>query len=278
MQAARKHFEVRARGRAYWVPDNHADPEDDGPWPEEEPGTIRHIPGILSPPKSPEAPDGLWADQVQLEVLRRKLDHIVLLFDSLDRVAQMDAFEAVVTNDMRVLGALKIGVVLVGPIKVHFGMWRHIANLFDRFHSIPYRDPGDPAGRQFLHDVLRRRESGGVLPDEMAARIVDLSGGPLRDMIGLARDAAEEAYLSGSETIRPEDIEAAADALGRRQMVGLTELDLADLERLRIEATFVPRHDTQFALLTSGRVLLHATRFAVHPALHVLLEARAGRS
>ena len=69
-----------------------------------------------------------------------------------------------------------------------------------------------------------------ILP-EGAARLVEVSGGVLRDLIGLARDAGEEAYLAGVETIGAAHADAAADAFGRTLMLGLAADDLAAHQR-----------------------------------------------
>lgn len=210
--------------------------------------------------------------------LRNRVPHITLLVDSLDRVAEMGQFESIVREDVALLRALGIGVVLVGPLKLLYGTWRPIAAPFDKLHQVSWVDPEEAAGQDFLMRVLRARSPENVLSDQGAARLVEVSGGVLRDLIGLARDAGEEAYLAGDETIGQVHADAAADAFGRTLMLGLVGDDLATLQRVRAHGSFVPVSDRDLALLMTGRVLEYRngrTRYAVHPTIRPLLDQLA---
>jgi hypothetical protein len=212
------------------------------------------------------------------DAVRSRVPHVALLIDSLERVVEMDAFEAIVRDDISLLRALGIGVVLVGLLKLLYGTWRPIAAPFDKLYQVSWIDPAEPAGRDFLTRVLRVRSPENILSDEGAARLVEVSGGVLRDLVGLARDAGEEAYLAGVETIGAAHADAAADAFGRTLMLGLTADDLATLQRLRVQGSFVPVSDRDLALLMTGRVLEfrnERTRYAVHPTIRPLLEQLA---
>lgn len=81
------------------------------------------------------------------------------------------------------------------------------------------------------------------------------SGGVLRDLLQLARLAAEEAYLSGAQRIEEPHVRAAADIFGRKHIFGVTPTELATLQRLRQRQEFVPTSDDDLALLTTRRVL-----------------------
>ena len=260
-------------------------PQDDDPGP---PDDWVHVPPLISPPARPVTPSLTSAEgaalKVLTEALRKRVPHVALLVDSLDRVDELDDFEQVVRHDVALLRALGVGVVLVGPLKLLYGTWRPIAAPFDKLYQVPWVDPAEPAGRNFLTRVLRVRSAenidfgasqrAGVLSDEGAARLVDMSGGVLRDLIGLARDAGEEAYLAGDDTIGPAHADAAADAFGRTLMLGLAVDDLATLQRVRTQGSFVPVSDRDLALLMTGRVLEFRNgrvRYAVHPTIGPLL-------
>jgi hypothetical protein len=234
---------------------------------------------IIAPPATLRltSPEGAALKSLT-DALRSRVPHVALLIDSLDRVVEMDAFEAIVHDDIAVLRALGIGVVLVGPLKLLYGTWRPIAAPFDKLYQVSWIDPAEPAGRDFLTRVLRVRSPENILSDEGAARLVEVSGGVLRDLVGLARDAGEEAYLAGVETIGAAHADAAADAFGRTLMLGLAADDLATLQRLRVQGSFVPVSDRDLALLMTGRVLEFRngrTRYAVHPTIRPLLEQLA---
>jgi hypothetical protein len=236
------------------------------------------VPPIITPPPTPLISAQGFALKSLTDALRSRVPHVALLIDSLDRVVELDAFEAIVRDDVAVLRALGIGVVLVGPLKLLYGTWRPIAAAFDKLYQVSWVDPVEPAGRDFLTRVLRVRSPEDVLSDEAVARLVEVSGGILRDLIGLARDAGEEAYLAGVETIGATHADTAADAFGRTLMLGLAADDLATLQRLRVQGSFVPVSDRDLALLMTGRVLEFRngrTRYAVHPTIRPLLEQLA---
>jgi hypothetical protein len=261
--------------------------DDDGGSPSDEHGDPSEeywvdIPPVISPPPRPATPSLTSKEAIALksltDALRSRVPHIVLLVDSLDRVVEMDDFEEIVRKDVALLRALGVGVVLVGPLKLLYGTWRPIAAPFDKLYQVSWVDPAEPAGRAFLTRVLRTRSPENVLSDEGATRLVEISGGVLRDLIGLARDAGEEAYLAGDETIGPTHADAAADAFGRTLMLGTVADDLATLQRVRAQGSFVPVSDRDLALLMTGRVLEFRngrTRYAVHPTIRPLLDQLA---
>ena len=213
-----------------------------------------------------------------LRILRAAIpQHVVLLLDSLDRMADIERFRRVVHQDVRALKAAGVGLVLVGPTRVLYGPDRAIADAFDHFTQQPAVDvsPGG-AGQQFLLRVLRKRADEQTLPDPSCAAVARASGGVMRDLMALARRAAEEAYIDGAKAIEPSHVERAVDAFGRTMMLGLREPEIATLQRLREKAQFVPLSDDDIALLETRRVLEYAgppRRFAVHPAIEALLAA-----
>jgi hypothetical protein len=271
---------------SYFLPSDDGDHGDDSPPSEDygdQQGDWIHVPPVISRPQRPATPSLTSGEGAALksltDALRSRVPHIALLVDSLDRLVELDAFEQIVRDDVALLRALGIGVVLVGPLKLLYGTWRPIAAPFDKLHQVSWVDSAEPAGRDFLTRVLRiRSPEKDLLSDEGAARLVDVSGGVLRDLIGLARDAGEDAYLSGDKTIGPAHADVAADAFGRTLMLGLVADDLATLQRVRTQGSFVPVSDPDLALLMTGRVLEFRNgrvRYAVHPTIGPLLEQLA---
>jgi hypothetical protein len=253
-----------------------------GPFDDDAPDDWVSIPPVISLPPRPVTPSLSSGENAALktltDALRSRVPQVALLFDSLDRVVDLDAFEEIVRDDIAVLRTLGIGVVLVGPLKLLYGTWRPIAAPFDKLYHVSWVDPAEPDGRELLLRVLRTRSPENLLSDEGAVRLVEVSGGVLRDIIGLARDAGEEAYLAGDETILSAHVDAAADTFGRTLMLGLAEDDLATLQRLRTQGSFVPVSDRDLALVMTGRALEYrngATRYAVHPTIRPLLEQLA---
>src|SRR5262249_1369633 len=150
--------------------------------------------------------------------------HLVLLFDALDRLTDMRAFDAAVEQDVVALQNLGIGVVLAGPLRAMYGAHRLLVTerFQDNFYpqmSIDVRE--DALGRSFLAEVLRRRVPAEVLPDEVCGPLVEASGGVLRDLVSLARMAVEGAFRAGRPRVEAAHVETVARAMGERLLFGL---------------------------------------------------------
>lgn len=283
-----RRFQRWAHGENVWVPWEDPgdweppDPDDFSNSSDPEPGGYVTRPGRLVPPQPPVQSDvqemarGL---RHLREALARDRPHLVLLFDSLDRLADPDAFARLVEQDIRVIRSAGIGVVVVAPLRAMFGRHRVVLDRFDEFHHQPPVDvQADEAGRLFLTRVLETRAPSDILRADARRRIVELSGGVLRDLVSLARQAGEEAYMGGAETIAVSQVEAAADAFGRKHLLGLKPEEIAALQRVRSKRTFVQTSDDDLALLATRRVLEYRNgdhRYAVHPTLVPLLEQLA---
>jgi hypothetical protein len=172
-----------------------------------------------------------------------------------------------------------VGVVLVGPLRSLYGADRSVVDRFDYFYHQPAIDAQqDGAAIAFLVGVLRARADADILPDPSCHRLAEHSGGVLRDLITLAQAAGEEAYLDGADRISQDHVEAAADAFGRKHLLGLGPDELEVLQRVRTKGIFVRTSDKDLALLVTRRVLEYQNgraRYAVHPTIRPLLEQLA---
>ena len=107
-----------------------------------------------------------------------------------------------------------------------------------------------------------------MLSREDADAICHYSGGVLRDLISLARDAAEEAYVSGHESIGSADVEKATQQLGTSYLRGLGPAAIKTLTDLDKSKSFQVNLPANVELLVTRRVLEYSsTDFRVHPAL-----------
>jgi hypothetical protein len=241
------------------------------------------IPGVVRPPQPAwhEIPSEYVTQLARYaEIERNTGHHFVVLFDSLDRTTNRSAFTQLIDQDIAALRRCKIGVVLVGPIRSLEGFGRLDVDRFDKLHlQGPVDVEQDPAGREFLFQVLRARVEDIMLPDREARALVAASGGVLRDLISLAKAAGDEAYLSGSETIDMAHVQAAADSFGRSLMIGLHKPEIETLKHLQSSGGFVWTTDDDLALLATRRVLEYPRRtpsFSVHPTIVPLLDQKAG--
>jgi hypothetical protein len=220
-------------------------------------------------------------EQVRM-ALSEKIPHLVLFIDSLDRLPRLEPFTGVLEQDVSAIASLGIGLVLVGPIQAIHGLQRLIADRFDYVYHQSFIDvQRDQAGRDFLLQVLRQRSPEEVLPQPSCQQLVSFSGGVLRDLINLARQSVEEAYLDGSDTVASNHVVTAADAYGRSLMIGLRQNEIEVLQRVRTQGSFVLTSEEDLALLATRRVLEYREaqlRYIVHPTLEPLLKQLAGEA
>jgi hypothetical protein len=275
--AARKAFTDWAHGYTRWIdPEPMEGDEEES----DDPGDFYpvHVPPLLSPPEAPL--DTSLSDKIELlraltEEPNANKKHLVLLFDALDRVSDLDAFAGIVEQDIRALSSAGIGVVIAGPLRTMFGSYRAIVDRFRYFYAQPPVDvERSVEARRFIEQILERRDPDGLLTELARERIAHWSGGVLRDAITLARGAGEHAYLAGAGEVVDADVDAAADTFGRQLMFGLTSEEIALLQRARKTGVFVPTTDDELSLLVTRRVLEYASvrsQFAVHPTIAPLL-------
>jgi len=207
-----------------------------------------------------------------------------LLFDSLDRMTDLQAFTKIVEQDIAALRWANIGVVLIAPIRSLSGFGRLEVEHFDHVQYLsPIDVEHDEQGAAFLLEVLRRRAEPEILTDAAAQRLVHLSGGVLRDLISLAKSAGQAAYRQGAEAIDAEHVGVAANSYGRSLLVGLKQEEIDTLRHLRATGEFVRVSESDLALMATRRVLeYHSSTspiaFAVHPTIAPLLDQVTGRS
>ena len=200
----------------------------------------------------------------------RSLD-IVVIFDGLDRLIFPEKFWAVVDQDFRALRRMSVAVLAAAPLSILYGEGRSVSEHFDRIHQVHALN-SESTSSSSLKAVLARRGGTDLLRDEEAELVCSSSGGVLRDLITLARDAGETAYIEGSPWIYAEHVSSAVAQLGNSYLRGLSPAHLEILRRLAKERVFNPASSDGVELLVTGRVIEYsATDFRVHPALSVLL-------
>lgn len=259
-----------------WVPeedfDYEPDPDDyyeDGPAGHYE---ITNVPGKLDPP-IPQLKKDVQGIRQSLKVLlhlitkhgSQKRDMIVL-FDGLDRLMTPDKFWSVAHQDLRILKQLKVSVLATAPLAILYE-GREIAEHFDRIHHLAAISTEGQNQTQ-LESVLLKRGGDLLLNKEQMAQLCLGSGGVLRDLITLARDAAEEAYIAGANRVEAKQIESAIDQLGTSYLRGLGARQRTRLRMMNKTMSFDVTQHVNVQLLATRRVLEYsATDFGVHPAL-----------
>lgn len=276
-------FRAWAETREGWIVDpdweEASRPQDD----DQAPMIQAVVPGKLSMPHrlSGEIKTALQRLRTLRAALPAPSRYVIAVLDSLDRVSDLTRFAETIETDLRVLRSAEIGVVLTAPLLSLYGRHRPLLERFDHIVHLPpveLDSLGKNEGGQFLLNVLESRDPGHVVPNATATHLAVLSGGVLRDMLGLAGDAAKLAYMAGSDKVTEAHATAAAVQLARTRWMGLNANDIAMLRRVMKGETFAPSSDAEFALLMTRRVLEYpqvgmAPRFSVHPVFLPLLSA-----
>jgi hypothetical protein len=235
-------------------------------------GYFQDIPGKLGPVFPPLTRDvqeiGKPLEQF-LSAAREMGKDVVAVFDGLDRLLDSTKFWSVVQQDLRVFRQIGVSVISTAPISVLFGsvgVGQPVSDYFDKVHHLPaiIVDPkGDP-----LQVILATRKGYEMLDDRGVELICQFSGGVLRDLISLARDSAEEAYISDHDSIAEFDIAKVVQQLGTAYLRGLGPEQIKTLLDLERTKSFQVSKLTNLELLVTRRVLEYSpTDFRVHPAL-----------
>ncbi len=264
-----------------WVEDEEEDYEpyisdDDRP-----PGrlVVTNVPGKLDPPV-PRLKKDIQGIRESLGVLLNFLTtrggtkrDLVVLFDGLDRLITPSKFWSVAHQDLRILKQLKVSVLGTAPLTVLYE-GKEIAEQFDRVHHLAALSTDDPGQ---LESVLLRRGGDLLLSRKQMAQLCAASGGVLRDLITLARDSAEEAYIAGDARVGDSSIDSAITQLGTSLLRGLNAQQRNRLKHISQFRSLDFKQQRDMELLATRRVLEYsATDFRVHPALMSVLSKLGG--
>ncbi|HEX2691331.1 MAG TPA: hypothetical protein VHN14_32180 [Kofleriaceae bacterium] len=271
VQKAIKALHKAAAGYTEYYDPNEYDPSEYDDYPSVD------VPAAITPPVPPlESTVEEYLEHVKM--LRAALttkSNMVVLFDSLDRLSDLDLFAMIVEQDVRALKEANIGVVVVGPLRVIFGAHRTTLERFDEYLHLPTIDAEkSPEGLKFLTEVLTKRVPPDALEKKAAAAAAVASGGVLRDLLSIGRSAGERAFMLSALIVDESHVAWAADEFGRRKLFGASPEEIEILQRVRKKGTFASTSDQDLALLVTGRVLEYVngqTRFSVHPTIRPLL-------
>jgi hypothetical protein len=226
------------------------------------------IPGKLSPVLARDLREIRHSLEEFLSAVKAVGREVVVIFDGLDRLLDPTRFVSVADQDLRLFRELKVSVIATAPLSALFGgeVGQSISDRFDRVHhlSVIAADPDNGS----LRSVLQKRRGSELLGVEEADTICHYSGGVLRDLISLARDAGEEAYVSDRDLITALDVEKVVHQLGTGYLRGLGPEAIKTLLNLERSKSFQVDQAANVELLLTRRVLEYSsTDFRVHPAL-----------
>jgi hypothetical protein len=243
----------------------------------EEPNDDVRVPGLLTPPV---INDNLHSLEGYLrQLLLQQHATYVLLFDGLDRSRDVVRLTTTLLSDLFRLIDLGIGSVVVGPPELRGLAYREFNDRFATFHFHGAADPLDERSQLFLERVLEVRTLGSILQQRERLSLVEWSGGILRDLIALAKNAADNTYGDGRDSVDDADVSAAADRFGRSLLVGISDKTAARLSELGgmakkrwFEFTMASPEDIELIL---RRLIIEIIdvppRFFLHPTVRPLL-------
>jgi hypothetical protein len=241
------------------------------------PNDVIHVPGKLTPPRpllQSDIRDALDPLKALLAGYQGLGADCVVVFDGLDRLMESERFRAVTDQDLRAMRVLGVSVVLAAPLSLLYGEARAMSEHFDKVYTLPAAI-ADPKRSPFLTQIVEKRGGRDLLGPEAAETVCLGSGGVLRDLIALVRNAAEEAYIDGAEAIQRVHVQTAIRQLGQSYLIGLGRDQIETLMMARDKGKFTPNTASNLELLLTRRVLDRPPPdpFEVHPALAPLLEA-----
>ena len=159
-----------------------------------------HVPGLITKPRKNHRLENVM--NILATVLRDSSLRYIILFDGLDRTRRTDAIVATLLNDLSQLSDIGIGSVVVGPPELRGEVYHQFTERFATFHFHGATDFTTAAGLGFLESVLQKRTDEAILRGEDRRNISQWSGGIMRDLIALARNAGEIAYSLGADHIQ----------------------------------------------------------------------------
>jgi hypothetical protein len=260
-----------AFGTTKWIDPDSIDYDED-----QDPNLVRvSVPGLMRlrfPVLKSEVRDVKQLLKVIAAPLTDADAQITFLIDGLDRLISADRFRQYAEQDLRALRGTKITVIVVAPLLLWYDQSRFLENYFDVVKHIPATAPGESG---FLFRILERRGALELMDRREVNSVVKYSGGVLRDLLTLARSAAEYAYNSDQDRIGQQHVRAAIRQLGNRYLSGLGRTHRLRLRQLAAGEGFHVGDSTSRELLVNRQILEHFSRgresFVVHPALAKVL-------
>jgi energy-coupling factor transporter ATP-binding protein EcfA2 len=237
------------------------------------------VAGVLSShPRSIDSLDKLTKELLSLsedfqEIFQQKP---YFLFDGLDRVDELKNFTKMVSSDLQ---NAKIGFAIVGASSLLYSSSiDKIDSINSIFNHIEYRSAfdikQDEEARIFFEHVLLARSGHDFFQQAALQDLIRLSGGVLRDLINLAQESIQEAYLADAETVDREHVEKAVRSMGRAKMLGLNNKQYSSLKSLVNSKLDVPTSPEELYFLSTGKILEYRfpePRFDLHPVLKEIL-------
>ena len=211
----------------------------------------------------------------------------LVIVDGLDKMLDQNQVRDLFCQGANALMAPGCRVVYTVPLALyHTNDFQQVRMSFPRNFPLPnvktveQDETPCPEGRKALLEVLDCRLMPGLVAPEAAGRLVEQSGGLLKELIALARSAVLRArHVRGEQgSVQVEDVARAARQVRNTYRGNLTQDQYKELERTHSGGWFV-NSEVARSLLHNLSLLEYDggdAWWAVHPIVRPLLEERRG--
>ena len=211
---------------------------------------------------------------------------VLMVVDGLDRLDPGPAHDIFVQS--QVLSLPSCRVIYVTPIALYYSPdFTQTRQQFamTEFPNVKLHERNDPdtphkSGTRTMREVVRRRlRALGYDPEAIISRnalslMVKMSGGVMREMVSLMREAVVQAEIAGETQITLRSARAAVYKLRRQYAAGLRQEHYRELENFR--ATGIPSQSKSCDDLLRNLYILSYINdelwYDVHPNVRPLLE------
>jgi hypothetical protein len=200
------------------------------------------------------------------------------LFDGLDRISSVKNFIQAISGGLK---NIDVGFLIVGPVSLLYSDFTDsLDSYFDYFEYRPAFDvQRDTESYSFFKSIILSRSGDNIFHEKALDDLIQYSGGVFRDLINLAQESIQEAYLSDATIVGEQHVDSAVRSLGRAKALGLSDSESQVLARLLNGDELIGiTSSEEIVLLASGRILEYRVpnrRVAIHPVLKVLLSSRS---
>jgi len=210
---------------------------------------------------------------------------VLAVVDGLDKIWDLEKAKGVFYTGGINLLVPRCKAVYTVPLALFYTPeFRQVHVTFDGTFPLPNVKVQDRAGnpyepgRAMLRDLIGRRMRPDLIADDARERLIELSGGVLRELIALTRDACSNARAQNHACIELVDVERAASQVRNLYRTVLTPQQLHALWQVHTSPIKQPADNAQAEGLVHNLSLLGYANddlwWDVHPVVLPLLEER----
>lgn len=234
-------------------------------------------PWLVAPSKPSFAPGPASRDATLTKLVEAAGGTATVFIDSVERCTNLGALREALRDDLPLLAKHRVGVVAPRPFLLQP---LHDSDTYPwsaQQHFVPAASLDDPEQKQWLRDIIAKRDPDGLFEKDAVEALAEGSGGVIRLLIVLARDSASFARQVSASTISAKHVKEALSSLAPQFPGLLSPSDAAALAHLDRDPTTNLGSEFWDHVLAS-RVLWRPdapTKAVVHPLVRMVLQRSA---